>query len=119
MGSSPKYTAGEVSSSSGIADDPRLLQISIPVQAGNSGGPVVNDKGEVVGIVSSKLSAAKILSKTGDLPQNVNYAVKARYIEGLIGDLGKLGKVIHTPHAKSPEELAKQVERAVFLIVAE
>lgn len=88
LGLSPKFTAGEVSAIAGIGDDPRVLQISVPVQAGNSGGPLINSAGEVVGIVSGKLSADKVLKATGDLTQNINYAVKARYLQGMLDDLG-------------------------------
>jgi S1-C subfamily serine protease len=53
------------------------LQISAPVQPGNSGGPLLDRNGTVVGIVVSKLNALEIASATGDIPQNVNFAIKA------------------------------------------
>jgi hypothetical protein len=76
QGFSPKITRGSVSSVRGIGDDPKSWQISVPVQPGNSGGPLLDESGNVVGIVVSKLGleATKI---TGDIPQNVNYAVKS------------------------------------------
>jgi S1-C subfamily serine protease len=84
LGSKPKLTEGVVSATSGVGDDPRVLQISVPVQAGNSGGPLINMEGEVVGVVMAKLNAVKMLKWTGDLPQNVNYAIKIPYLTVLL-----------------------------------
>ena len=53
------------------------MQITVPVQPGNSGGPLLNMKGDIVGIVAAKLSAAAALGTSGSLPENVNYAVKS------------------------------------------
>jgi uncharacterized protein len=80
QGFEPKYTEGIISSLSGAKDDPRYFQISTPVQPGNSGGPLVNDMGEVVGIITARLSEANSLATTGALPQNVNYALKSSYV---------------------------------------
>ncbi|HEY1722387.1 MAG TPA: trypsin-like peptidase domain-containing protein [Magnetospirillaceae bacterium] len=69
-------TTGMVSALAGIGNDTRLLQISAPVQQGNSGGPVVDISGNVVGVVVSKLNALKIANSTGDMAQNINFAIK-------------------------------------------
>ncbi|MEE8516428.1 MAG: tetratricopeptide repeat-containing serine protease family protein [Alphaproteobacteria bacterium] len=68
-------TTGTVSALAGPRNNRSLMQITAPVQKGNSGGPVLDLGGNVVGIVVSKLDALKIARKTGDLPQNVNFAV--------------------------------------------
>ncbi len=52
------------------------MQISAPVQPGNSGGPLLDYGGNVVGVIVSKLSAVKVVLATGDIPQNVNFAIK-------------------------------------------
>jgi|SRR5579862_1264486 len=69
-------TAGIVSSLSGLLNDTRYLQISAGVQSGNSGGPLLDTSGNIVGVVSSKLNAIKVAKATGDLPQNINFAIK-------------------------------------------
>lgn len=69
-------TIGSISSLAGMGGDPRHLQISAPVQQGNSGGPVLDPSGRVVGIVTSKLNALQIAEKSGDLPQSVNFAIR-------------------------------------------
>ncbi len=79
QGMEPKYTEGTISGLDGYQDDPREYQISLAIQPGNSGGPVCNASGEVVGIVRSTLNANFALASSGSIPQNVNYAVKSSY----------------------------------------
>jgi S1-C subfamily serine protease len=69
-------TTGIISSLSGILNDTRHLQISAPVQPGNSGGPLLDMSGNVVGVVAAKLNAIKFAKVSGDLPENVNFAIK-------------------------------------------
>ena len=78
QGFAPKLAKGEIASLSGAGDDPRYFQISVPVQPGNSGGALVDERGNVIGIVSAKLDASAALAASGALPENVNYAVKSR-----------------------------------------
>lgn len=77
LSSGPTLTTGDVSALAGLRDDPTHLQISAPVQPGNSGGPLLDSQGNVVGVVVSKLNAVRVARMTGgDIPQNVNFAVK-------------------------------------------
>ncbi len=69
-------TTGIVSSLSGVMNDTRYLQISAAVQPGNSGGPLFDTDGQIVGMVSAKLDALKVAKETGDLPENINFAIK-------------------------------------------
>jgi S1-C subfamily serine protease len=55
MGLRPKYTRGEISALTGIKDDPTVFQTSVPIQPGNSGGPLFNEKGEVIGLTTASL----------------------------------------------------------------
>lgn len=78
------FTIGNVTALAGIGDDSRYLQISAPVQAGNSGGPLLDQNGNLVGVVSLKLNALKVATQSGDLPQNVNFAVKASILAAFL-----------------------------------
>lgn len=69
-------TNGIVSSLSGIRNDSRHLQISAAVQPGNSGGPLFDMSGQIVGVVSGKLDALRVARRTGTLPENINFAIK-------------------------------------------
>jgi S1-C subfamily serine protease len=84
LSSSAKVTTGTVSSLSGLGDDFRYMQISAPVQPGNSGGPLLDQGGNVVGIVTAKINAMEIQKATGDIPQNVNFALKSSVIKDLL-----------------------------------
>ncbi len=75
--SDPSVTTGNVSALAGPGNDRRFLQITAPVQQGNSGGPLLDLAGNVVGVVVAKLDAIKVANLTGDIPQNVNFAVSA------------------------------------------
>jgi stage V sporulation protein SpoVS len=68
----------------GIRNDIRFLQVTSPVQPGNSGGPLLDDSGNVIGVISSKLDALKIAGITGDIPQNVNFAIKSSLAEAFL-----------------------------------
>ncbi len=69
-------TTGVVSSLSGILNDTRFLQISAAVQPGNSGGPLLDTGGQIVGVVAAKLNALKFVKATGNIPENINFAIK-------------------------------------------
>jgi S1-C subfamily serine protease len=84
MGDNPKYTEGVVNATSGLQDDPTVFQVSVEIQPGNSGGPLFNEKGEVIGITSSSLDPEAAVEAFGTLPQNVNYAIKSTYISALL-----------------------------------
>jgi uncharacterized protein len=77
LASGGNVTTGIVTALAGLADDSRFLQVSAPVQPGNSGGPLLDRNGTVIGIIVSKLDALSVASATGDIPQNVNFAIKA------------------------------------------
>jgi S1-C subfamily serine protease len=69
-------STGIVSSLSGLLNDTRYFQISAPVQPGNSGGPLLDTSGNVVGVVAAKINAIKFAKATGDIPENINFAIK-------------------------------------------
>ena len=83
MGQNPKYTEGVVNALSGIKDDPTVFQISAQIQPGNSGGPIFDQSGNIIGIAQASLDPQLATESIGALPQNVNYAIKSTYIKKL------------------------------------
>jgi S1-C subfamily serine protease len=69
-------TTGNVSALAGMGGNTALMQITAPVQPGNSGGPLLDMSGNVVGVIVSKLNAMRVAQATGDIPQNINFAVQ-------------------------------------------
>ena len=80
------FTTGNVTALAGIGDDSRFFQISAPVQPGNSGGPLLDENGNLIGIVSSKLNFLSEIKNAGDIPQNVNFAIKASVAANFLRD---------------------------------
>jgi S1-C subfamily serine protease len=117
QGLSPKVTDGKISSTAGLMDDPSSVQVSVPVQPGNSGGPLINLRGEVVGTIQSTLAAEWMLRQNRKIPQNVSYAVKTV-------EASKLLEGIHLPFPEKLEDaqdkidiLPQLVERAMASVV--
>lgn len=84
VSSTLKITKGIVSSLAGIGDNYSNIQIDAGLQPGNSGGPVVNERGEAIAIAVSKLSAAYAVKNFGSVPEGVNFAVKGSVVGSLL-----------------------------------
>lgn len=106
QGMEPKVTHGLISSLSGVANDPHFFQISVPIQPGNSGGPLVSRDGWVVGVVSAKLSATAAWQESSVTPENVNYAVKSNCLADLLRALPGKHR-FDSPRTKSPKKNKK------------
>ncbi len=120
QGLSPKYSSGEVSALSGINDDARMIQISVPIQPGNSGGPLVDTSGSVVGVVVSALNKVRAMKETGTIPENVNYAIKGTILLGIIEAVPEVARrlVATAPGlSDSPADIAAHVEAATGLVL--
>jgi len=76
LGKEIRVSDGLVNADVGIQDDPTFIQISAPIQPGNSGGPIVDSKLNAIGIATSSLRSIRMLERYGALPQNVNFGVK-------------------------------------------
>src|SRR4030095_2919499 len=97
QGFAPKFAKGEIASLSSASDDPRYFQISVPVQPGNSGGALVDERGNVVGVVSATLSVKAALATSGALPQNVSYAVKSSFWLGFLESVPEVAAKLKEP----------------------
>lgn len=117
MGTKPRLSTGRINSLFGIQDDPRLFQISTPLQPGNSGGPLFNTKGEIVGIVISSLNAKYFYENTGIIPQNVNFAVKANYLQSLISMTPDGDEVAKRKNSVKTGPMENQIEQLNPFIV--
>jgi serine protease Do len=119
LSQSGNFVPGSVSSLKGVAEDSRFLQMSVPVQVGNSGGPLVNASGGVVGIIQSKLDAVKTVSLTGDLPQNVNFAIKSMIALNFLQSYG-VSPLMATPTAAwDPSDIAEGAQKFTVQVTCE
>lgn len=111
LGASPKFAEGSVSSLHGGGESDSLLQLTVPVQPGNSGGPVVDEGGHLVGVVSAVAEADTFYQETGAYPQDVSFAVKAERGRGLAPSAAPL------PPAPSRTALISRVSRATCRVL--
>lgn len=116
LGSGPQVTTGNVSSLIGPGDDTRSLQFTAPTQSGNSGGPLLDSDGAVVGVVSSKLNAVRVHEMTGDIPQNVNFAIKAALARGFLEAVGIEYQSRAARSARSTADIAAEARDFVIKI---
>ena len=119
QGFAPKLAKGEIASLSGAQDDPRYFQISVPVQPGNSGGALVDERGNVVGVVLAKLSARAALATSGAWPENVNYAVKSSFLLSFLESVPEVAAKLREPNTKERkfEDVVKSAEQAAVLVL--
>jgi TPR repeat protein len=119
QGFAPKLAKGEIAALSGAQDDPRYFQISVPVQPGNSGGALVDERGNVVGVVAAKLNAASAVETSGALPENVNYAVKSSLLLSFLESVPEAAAKLKEPSTKDRrfEDVVKSAEKAAVLVL--
>lgn len=86
LSSEGNVSNGVISATTGLQNDVRFVQITAPVQPGNSGGPVFDQSGHVIGVVVAKLDAVRIAQITGDIPENVNFAVHWSEVRALLDE---------------------------------
>lgn len=84
LSSGGNLTPGVVSALTGLGNNTNQLQITAPIQPGSSGSPVLNKKGEVVGVVNMKLSDSKMARATGEIGQNVNFAISGQTLKAFL-----------------------------------
>lgn len=109
-------TLGNLSSLAGVRGDTRLLQLSAPVQPGNSGGPMLDAAGNLLGVVVSKLNALKMARLTGDIPQNVNFAINTQVLRGFLDANGVSYTVAGNAPALVPTEIAEKARGFTVLV---
>ena len=117
LSSGPTLTTGDISALAGLADNQAQYQISAPVQPGNSGGPLLDSSGHVVGVIVSKLNAQRIAQRTGDIPQNVNFAVKGDQALDFLRRNGARPRLADSTGApRSAAEVGEQVHPSVLFL---
>ena len=112
LASRGNVTVGTISALAGYNDDLRELQFSAPIQPGNSGGPLLDRSGHVVGVVSSELVADEAV----DVPQNVNFAIKAPIVQAFLGAQAVEVSVAGSTESLDVEAVASLAERYTHLV---
>jgi S1-C subfamily serine protease len=116
LSSDPIVTTGIISALSGLRNDRRTMQITAPVQPGNSGGPLLGDNGSVVGVVVGKLDAVKVAEVIGDIPQNVNFAVSLGTLQSFLNANDVPYALDDNNATKSPADITAEASRYTVLV---
>jgi S1-C subfamily serine protease len=116
LSSGPTLTTGEVSALSGLRDNQAQIQISAPVQSGNSGGPLLDRSGLVAGVVTSKLNAQRVAQVTGDIPQNVNFAVKGDEAVAFLRQQGVTPRLAEAGPARDAAAVGEGAHESTLLL---
>jgi S1-C subfamily serine protease len=117
--SKPVAGTGVIASLRGLKGDPRHLQVTLPVNPGNSGGPVLDVHGRWIAVASHKLSDLYSLAATGQTPQGINFAVKGSLVVPLFDSIPEVKlPVVEANDKLSLEEVTKQLSGAVVSISA-
>jgi S1-C subfamily serine protease len=119
LGAGINFTGGLISSLSGIGNDSRYLQFTAPVQPGNSGGPLVDANGLVVGVVSARLADIKMLKASGSLPQNVNFAIRGELARGFLKANGVTPIETDPTKQLSASEIANEAQAYTVQIICQ
>ena len=120
MGKAPKLSVGVISGESGLGDDPESIQTTVPIQPGNSGGPLLNSKGEVVGVVKSMLGVRDTADGNLYVLQTTSCAQKIKCVQDLLHQLPqKDGRANLAPAISDDlETLAGRIKDSVLLVIS-
>jgi hypothetical protein len=110
-------TNGIVSALVGIGDDPATFQINAALQPGNSGGPVLDSAGLMIGVAVARLSDSRIMAATGTIPQTMNYAVRGQIAEAFFLKNGVLVDKVKSEGAADLREVARTMQQAVLPVL--
>ena len=116
LASGPILSTGTVNALGGIRNDATRIQISVPVQPGNSGGPLVDRNGYVVGVVVAKLDAVRVAQITGDIPQNINFAIKAELARAFMDANGVTPKTGNDTRVLDSVQISDAVRSIAVLV---
>jgi S1-C subfamily serine protease len=117
LASSGNVTLGNISAMTGLRDDSRDVQITAAVQPGNSGGPVFDGSGLLLAVVQSKLNAIRAASVTGDIAQNVNFAIRGSLAASFLGANGVEPAFERRRPAMPPDDVAGHAQRVTVQVL--
>jgi S1-C subfamily serine protease len=118
LGFGPQATTGNVSALCGIGNDTSVMQFSAPIASGNSGGPILDQAGQVVGLVYSSLNK-EILRQGGSNAENVNFGVKAATIRSFLSTVGIVPRLLPPAPPRARAEVVRDARAFIYRLRCE
>lgn len=118
LGTGPQATAGNVSALCGIGNDTSVLQFSAPIASGNSGGPILDQSGLVVGLVHASLNLDRV-REGGSNAENVNFGVKGAVVRAFLGTVGIDPLIAGAGAARSRADIVREARGYIYRITCE
>jgi uncharacterized protein len=112
-----KVTGGLVSATRGVGDDSGQFQLDAALQPGNSGGPIYDSSGNIVGVVVSQLNKRMVEKAIGSMPENVNFGIKASTVRQFLIYSGVPSKKSKQAEEKSTEQLAEIAQNQALMVM--
>lgn len=118
LGSGPQVTAGNISALCGMGSDTSVIQFTAPIASGNSGGPVLDSSGLVIGIVHSSLNTERV-RQGGGVAENVNFGAKAIIIRSFLATSNIEPMIGHDNNHRSRADIVREARRYIYRINCE
>jgi len=113
LGKSAKFSDGTISSLTGLLGTANMFQINNPLQPGNSGGPLFDQFGNIIGIVLATLDAKFFYERLDTIPQNVNFAIKSDYLVNLISLLPEGNSILSRKGSLQDKPQQEQIKTLI------
>ena len=115
VSTSVKVTKGIISSLTGIGNNFSNIQIDAALQSGNSGGPILDDLGNVVGVAVSKLDAKYMFDNFGSIPENTNFGIKSNVVKSIM-DSNRVDSPSANRSTISKSQLGKMITEGTYYV---
>lgn len=118
LGSGPQATGGNVSALCGIGNDTSVLQFSAPIASGNSGGPILDQSGLVVGLVHASLNLDRI-REGGSSAENINFGVKGAVVRSFLATIGIEPRLSPAVASRTRADIVREARSYIYRIRCE
>lgn len=118
LGSGPTATAGNISALCGIGNDTSVLQFSAPIASGNSGGPILDESGLVIGLVHASLNIDRV-RQGGNSAENINFGVKSTIVRAFLATAGIEPVVVSSGAHRSRADIVREARGYIYRIKCE
>jgi S1-C subfamily serine protease len=118
LGSGPTVTAGNISALCGIGNDTSVLQFSAPIASGNSGGPILDQSGLVIGLVHATLNKEHI-REHGSSAENINFGVKGVTVRSFLATAGIVPRIADAGASRGRADIVREARGYVYRIKCE